>query len=368
MRNEELSAWLFEHGGPVIRYRTAAELLPPSKSINIQQLRDEMMQSPQVQKWLGNLIPPRLLLNNPTTTPHVLESGLMEIHGSKPTNLENVIGKLTDFGLKKGIPEFDQRTIPYRKWLEENAERPTENVFDKFSVGMIASFLARAGYVQEPAVGIVLKNRLNTVYDFTRKGDFDIYVKPEKYIRHHRLIKLEVVRGEICRLPLIYDIIGWAAYLPECGTEEDLAKADNIIDYILNEEYQKLPWGYGIMGDGAGRTWGLGWSVHLPGFIGSPATKDVNKSVVQMVNLLVNFRIARQHSWFIESLNHLEEFRTEKGTYMFPGDYLQEKPVGYWVNGVHMGLEENRRRNLELESTFWMAKLRKILSDYNQRT
>jgi len=187
INEKELYTWLIDNGGPVVRYRTATELLPPSKSLDVQQLRDELMQSSQVQKWLGNIIPPRLLLNNPYQTPHVMESGLVEIHGSKPTNLENVIGKLTDFGVKKGIPEFDQRTMPYRKWLEENVERPTENVFDKGSVGMIASFLARAGYVHEPAVGIALRNRLNTVYNFARKGDFDMYEKPEKYIRKHRL-------------------------------------------------------------------------------------------------------------------------------------------------------------------------------------
>ena len=117
MNNEELGAWLYEHGGPVIRYRTATELLPPDKTIDIQRLADEMLQSPQVQKWLGNLIPPRLLLNNPVATPHVLASGIMEVHGSKPTNLENVLGKLTDFGAQRGMVELDQRTLPYREWL-----------------------------------------------------------------------------------------------------------------------------------------------------------------------------------------------------------------------------------------------------------
>ena len=358
MKRQELANWLFEHGGPVIRYRTATELLPSTKPLDIRRLNDELLQSTLVQKWLGNLIPPRLLLNNPTTMPHVLTSGIMEIHGSKPNNLENVLGKLTDFGLKKGISELDGQTLPYRKWLEENAERPTSNVFDLFSMGMIASFLARAGYIHEPAVGIVLRNRLNTVYDFTRKGDYDIYTHPVRYIRKLPLIKLELTKGGVCSLPLIYDIVGWAAYLPECGIKEDLAKADNIINYIFNEEYQKFPWGYGIMGDGTGRTWSLGWSVHLPGFFGTPDERHVNKSVVQMISLLINFKAARQHPWFKESLKHLEGFRTEKGTYLFSADYLQEKPQGYWVNGVHMRLEGNR----ELESTFWMAKFQKLIS------
>jgi hypothetical protein len=285
----------------------------------------------------------------------------MEIHGSQPERLENVLGKLTDFGVKGGMPEFDRRTLPYREWLAENAERPTKNIFGKFNISMLASFLARAGYVSEPGVAYALKKRLDMVYEFIRKDDYDIYI-PDKYIRKHPVIKLELTPGGDCYLPLIYDIVGWAEYLPEYGTEEDRLKTDTIIRYILNENYQKLPWGYGVMGDGSGRTWSLGWSVHVPGYPGIPDQKNMNKSLVYMIDLLINFKAARQSSWFTENMNHLESCRTEQGTYLFPAEYLEEKTNGYWVNGVHMGLEENRRRDLEMESTFRMAKFKVIFS------
>ncbi len=360
LKNEELSAWLFENGGPVVRYRTATELFPPNKSLDIQQLTHKMLRCPQVQKWLSNIRPPCLLLNNPVTTPHVLTSGIMEVHGSKPDNIENVLGKLSEFGVKKGVPELDERTLPYRKWLEKITEYHTLNVFDAFSMSLVAAFLARAGYTEELAVGSVLKKRLNTVYDFVRRGDYDIYV-PGKYIRKLPLIKPDVVEGGVCRLPVIYDIIGWGTFLPKHGTEDDLGKADTIIGYIFNKEYQKFPWGYGVMGDVSGRTWSLGWSVHLPGFSGSISPNLASTLRVQMINLLINFRATRQHPWLKESLNHLEQFRTNEGTYLFPRNYLQEKPTGYWVNGYRMGLEENRRASRESESTFWMAKFHKML-------
>ena len=363
MNEKELYTWLMDNGGPVIRYRTATELMIPDKSLDIQALQNDMMQSRQVQKWLDRLVPPVFLLKEPTDiTPWVLQSGIMDIHGSQPTRLENSLAKLADFGLKKGISELDRRTQPYRKWLAEIAERPVKNVFIKFSPGILASFLARAGYVDEQAVGYTLKKRLNMIYDFTRKGDYDIYI-PNKYLRKLPLIKLELSPGGDCYLPLIYDIVGWAAYLPEYGTKQDRAKADTIIEYIFNEKYQEFPLGYGIMGDGTGRTWSLGWSVHLPRYFGAPDKKNVNKSVVQMISLLINFKAARQHAWFKESMNYLESFRTEKGTYIFPSDYLEEKTNGYWVLGYHMGLEETRRRNLEVESTFWMAKFHKMCKE-----
>ncbi len=363
MNEKELFTWLMDNGGPVIRYRTANELMTLDKKYDIKRLQEEMLQSRQVQKWLEHLVPPVFLLKEPTDiTPWVLQSGIMDLHGSQPTRLENSLTKLADFGLKKGISELDRRTQPYRKWLTENAEKPIVNVFMKFSLVMLADFLARAGYVDEPAVGNTLKKHLNMVYDFTRKGDYDIYI-PNKYLRKLPLIKLELTPGGACYLPLIYDIVGWAAYLPEYGTKEEQTKADNIIQYILNENYQKLPWGYGVMGDGTGRTWSLGWSVHVPRYPGIPVKKYMNKSVVHMISLFVNFNAGRQHPWFKESMKHLESYRTEKGTYIFPADYLEEKTNGYWVLGVHMGLEETRRRNLEVESTFWMAKFHKMLKE-----
>jgi hypothetical protein len=76
------------------------------------------------------LIPPRLLNNSPNTGT-VLTSGLLDIHSAKPTGLENALAKLADFGLQAGMPEMDKRTLRYRKSLEEKAERPTANVFNK---------------------------------------------------------------------------------------------------------------------------------------------------------------------------------------------------------------------------------------------
>ncbi len=76
------------------------------------------------------------------------------------------------------------------------------------------------------------------------------------------------------------------------------------------------------------------------------------------------FPVARNHPWFVDSLNHLHGFQTESGTYLFPRSYLQEKTSGYWIAGARMGLGENRRKGLalELESTFWMAKLMAAVS------
>ena len=358
MNHEALIDWLLENGGPAIRYRTASELMPHSSNVDIAELRQKLLRSNSVRTWLNRFVP---------------FSIFNDIHGSKATTFENVVGKLTDLGLKRGIAEFDQQIIPFCKWLEENSDRPPTHIFDWFARTLIAAFLARSGYGNESAVGQVLKTRLDTIYNFTRKQRFDIYVSPEGYpqipssFKNRPLINPELsIDGNLC-LPWIYDIFGFAAYLAEHGNEDDLMKADTIINYILNKQYQRLPEGYGILIGDNRRYYAMGWSVHLPGFIDKPS-EDVNiqhlqpwilGAFIQRLCLLGQFPIARHHPWFINSLKHLEGFQTEKGTYLFPRLYLPEKANGIWVIGARTGLEENRKTNLaiELESTFWMVKL-----------
>ena len=132
--------------------------MPPSSNADIGQLAEQLHQSKLVKTWLERIVPPALF---------------NDLHGSKATQFENVMGKLTELGLRRGVPELNQRTMPYRQWLKDNAEGPPTHTFDVFSRTLIAAFLARAGYVDEPAVGTLLKGRLETVCDFARKGIYD---------------------------------------------------------------------------------------------------------------------------------------------------------------------------------------------------
>jgi hypothetical protein len=337
--------------------------MSPSDSIDTYQLREELLQSQLVKTWMERFTPSR---------------GIKSLHGSKSTTFENVMGKLTDLGCSKGMAELDKKTIPFRKWLQDNFERPPIDVHDNAARVWIAVFLARAGYTDEPAVGTVLKKRLETIYDFTRQGNYDIYVNPVDYPRmppsfqRKPLVNPAFTRLDNNCLPSIYDIIGLAAYLPECGTEDDWVKADTIINYILNDQYQKLAPGYGILRAENDQYYAIGWSVHLPGFFNTPSddtiphqvTTETISSFIQRLVLLGQLPAARRHRWFINGLNQLQSYQTENGTYLFPRSYLPEKSSGYWVSGACMGLEENRRTSLsiELESTFWMAILQSLTS------
>ena len=73
---QDVLDWLIEQGGPVIHYRTAHELRGED---DLENLRDDLLSSNLVVKWLS-LLQPRF------------RSG--EIHGVKPENYENAMGKL----------------------------------------------------------------------------------------------------------------------------------------------------------------------------------------------------------------------------------------------------------------------------------
>ena len=88
--DERLSGWLFTNGGPIIRYRTAAELMDSPASPDCARLFRDVLASPEVSHWLQNLASAR------------------NIHGSKDTDAENGLAKLLEYGLRRGIPQLDE--------------------------------------------------------------------------------------------------------------------------------------------------------------------------------------------------------------------------------------------------------------------
>jgi hypothetical protein len=107
----------------------------------------------------------------------------------------------------------------------------------------------------------------------------------------------------------------------------------------------------------------MGWSVHVPGYTDMPP--DDPTMLVLYMELLAHFTLAVESYWFASGIEYLDSFRTAQGTWRFPRESLLEKGKsgGYYVQGYHMGLGENRRKkiSLELESTFRMLRILKLL-------
>jgi hypothetical protein len=352
MQNRDIIDWLLENGGPTIRYRVATELLDDLSSVDLNGLVAALLESSLVNRWLERLIP---------------ETGRDQLHGSKPTAYENAMGKLTQLGCRSCMPPFDERVRPFRDWLVQTMEDVRGWSWMPFQRMIVGGFLAAAGYHGDQAVMQEMAHRLDVLYQFARQKDYDIYVDRNVYsgipagFRNKPLVDPALYPGGEERFPSIYDIHA-LAHFPGDGVAQ--REIDAVIDYVLHPDYQAFPEGYGIMKAGKRKYHAIGWSVHLPGYFGFDDLSDWSaRRLVQRVVLMAHFSTARAHRWFQESLSHLETCRTERGTYVFPRPYLREGRSGYWVTGAYMGLEENRRSQqaIELESTFWMLKIKKLL-------
>ncbi len=352
MNTQEIIQWLLENGCPTIRYRTVTELMEPDCYNNIDQIVNDLVESQEVKVWLDNLDP--------------MNVNLRTYHGCANTCFENSMSKLAQLGMRAGMPALDERTQPLRAWLEQMVNARSDQ-WDVFALAVFASFFAVAGYT-DSAINVFLNSRLQTLYEFTRSGDYDIYDDTAKYkgvpkaFQGRPIINPSLyVRGNY-RYPLLYDVYGLSTMVNKGDTVVD-EKIDTVIKYIMAPEYhQKIADGYGILAAPNGKYHCMGWDAKVPGFSGMmEEAKTRGALLIQRMELMAHFPYVAGHAWFACALGHLETFRTDSGTYNFPKHYLGEKE-GYWVCGMHMGIGENRRAKIanELESTFWMMLIKKF--------
>ena len=354
-----LTDWLMEKGGPAVRYRTATELLDDTAPFDEAQLARDLLASPRVNLWLERLQP---------------DTDFGALHGSKPTAYENAMGKLTQLGCRAGMAPFDRRTKASRAWLAENLHQTSLPGWYVFRRMLVCAFLSCAGYHSDDALGKQISHRIDVLYDFCRKMNHDIYVDRSDYpdipkaFRKKPLVDPQLHAGGEAVYPSIYDIHAIANVPGGMRDDSTCRKIETIIEYVLHPDYQALRDGYGTMRAGKRRYYAIGWSIHLAGYYGMGA-EDMRSPIaspgyfVPRLVLMSQFPTAGSHRWYRESVAHLETFRTESGTYLFPRKYLPERQSGYWVSGYYNALEENRRskRAIEIESTFWMLRIKQGL-------
>ncbi|MBI0583455.1 MAG: hypothetical protein ISF22_04425 [Methanomassiliicoccus sp.] len=333
--------YLRDNAGPVIRCRTAVELMgsdPPT-------LEEERTRSPHVQRWLASL---------------GSDLGRSGLHGAGPDTFENVMGKLYEAGLRKGAPELDARTAPFREWMAEQCDLPVSGYLPVFHRTLVTAFLAMTGYGDEDAVRRWAEKRLDTVHRFARGGDLDtIYVPPERMpflpraFRGVPLLDPALYPDEDLELPWVHDL---NAFLHTPSIMEDAvqrSRVETVVRFILSPEYQSLRPGYGVVKHGS-HYYMMGWSVHLPGFSGPPPQGPELGRTLILASMLGRSAAAREHPWFARSLHAMEGHGHDGGLLCFPSSSLPEKRSGVWILGSRMALDEGRRtlRARVCESTF----------------
>jgi hypothetical protein len=352
MNSNNLAQWLLQNAGPSIRFRTMVEILQEQDIGLVSQALDELLDSPVVVEWTGRLTP-RFDINS--------------LHSGRPDAFENVVGKLAQLGLRAGLQPFDNKTLPFRVWLAEHVETYPDVPHAIFLRTIVASFLAFAGYGSTSPVKAQLMKRLETLYRFARQPDFsDMFIDKSEFkgipkgSESHDLVNPELYPDQQFMLPWVHDIRGLSNCTEIMGTQNLRTKVDKIIEMILTSDYQNVPWSYGLAKYGQ-RYYVLGWAVHLPGFFSRPEGRSFAELLLTL-EFMARFHAVQRSQWFLDSMEYLESFRTNHGTYSFPKNWLPEKKEGYWVGGLRMAFDDRRSypKAIECESTFRMLKIKQI--------
>ncbi|MFW9959165.1 MAG: hypothetical protein ACFFCT_13925 [Candidatus Odinarchaeota archaeon] len=352
MNSNDLAQWLLQNAGPCIRFRTLVEILHEQDVSRVSQALQELLGSPEVVEWTSRLNP---------------QFDINSIHSGKPNAFENVIGKLVQLGLRAGLQPFDNKTLPFRVWLSENVEVYPETPHAVFLRTIIAAFLAFAGYDSIDPVMTQMTKRLQALYLFAKDPDFaSVFVDKSETngfpegSENHQLVNPELYQDQQFMLPWIHDIRGLSSCIDILSKQSYVSKTEKIVEMILTSEYQSLPSIYGLAKYGK-RYYVLGWAVHLPGYSAKPEGRSFAELLLTL-EVMGKFPVARKSPWFVNSIEYLESFRTEYGTYIFPSSWLPEKQTGYWVGGLRMGYDERKSypKAIECESTFRMLKIKQI--------
>lgn len=333
--------YLLKHGDAIIKYRILTEFMSENDTNFFNKTKEELLLNNNTRKRLNFLSSKEKLHDS---------NG---IHGSTNTHLENSLPMLLDYGFANGINEFDQsmENIMSRIKKYETCE---VNLNSEFMKSIIYPFISKAGFANE-YIKNYMCSRLSTLYDFTSQKSYDIYddlnyTGIPKNFSNRRILRTELYSDNIIRIPLIYDIY-MLAELVRTATSEEKKKIDTIIEYILDDEYEKIDEGYGLLVTGTRRYLAMGWDAKLPSIHNGVLTSKM----LHRLELLSNFDVAVNHRWFKQVYKICEEHKLENEMYLFPKESMVESESN-WVYGNHMSYGENRRKkdSLLLESTFKM--------------
>ena len=362
MIDEKICGWLMDNADTPIRYRVARELLRDAGQAK--RIEGALLEHPVAARWLRDLKP-----EIPPMNTNCVE------HGSFDFCLENAMLKAVRLGLHGGMPrvsdavryyvdDMKNAKAPYR----DARGQPSQTGRPQFAI-LTANILSLAGIADEHTRRYMMGS-LDEMYNFVKQKIYEIYLDnveksrltsvPKVWKNSRPFIKPELVGEYGFGYPLIYDIVGMHMLYSRDDPAAN-AKIDDIIAYISTDEFhEKTADGYGILVDGGGAYHSMGWDPKYPGWF--DAGQYINEG--NMARLLffaehiAKYPPARRTGWFTDLLGCLEKYRTDAGTYVFPGGWLKES-VGYAVMGFHMSFGENRRGKnwREIESTFYMQLL-----------
>ena len=358
-----LENWLLEQGGPAIRLRMATLQNSNNLGNDVNNSVSALLAIDEVHAILNNLDGFQTSNRDKKTLEHL-------IHYYKDNCIENFFPLIMEMGFKAGIPIFDEKMAPVInlfKYLYAFANESAHCY--NFSL-MLHRFFFISGCLF-PEVVESIEKRLNAIHKAAKENLFDIYQDESNLPKKPQIWdEIGVLKNELNPfnlsadkpLPTIYDIWSLGYYTNLCTDTEKTKKINDIVTYILNPEFQKIREGYGLIWVEARRIYhSCGWSPTLPLYeIENRPIQSCPYPLLDYLDFMSHFKIAHKSKWLHDCLNHFEQFKTEKGTYIFPKEYLHKKYIDKaFLNETNMSLKRNERDLLkrELVSTMKMVEI-----------
>ena len=343
-----------------MRWRTGVELMSGAGKADRAGLQRDLLASPAVNRWLKRLVPLR---------------GIMHLHGCKSEQIENVLAKLSEFGLTREMPPLARRGKAYLGavpaepfWVHRDSGFEE---WKRMEFGIVAAFLLRAGYGDDARLRRAVTGYLTDLHRIAKDGVFDIYADDEERATYppawRRRSKPMLAQRVLERYYVVktYDLLALAAAAGVVKTPAVRRKLDAVAAYVLDERVQRFHSGYGYyLQPGKKHAWSWGYAPHLPGYFGCDGlSRRAAIPLIHRLEMLAAFAAGRASCWFGAALAHLDTFRRDDGTWVLPGAYLHNPRSGYAIHGYRMGLDEDppfSRRRSDVEATFRLLRLHRL--------
>lgn len=332
--SENAIDFLIEKGNIAVKYRALRDLYNNPRSDELAKLQEELICSERAVKLLECL------------------KNRKEYHGATLYAVENSLNMLVDMGFQYGIgfSEFD-KVVKTLAQEVKNWKIDESHVLGHLSHMVVVPFLVRAGFCDE-WISDFLIDRICTIHDFVAQDSYDIYDDISVYkgipksFQNRPIIRPELYEKGKMKFPLEHDIYGFAYLMPKLSSALQ-EKVNDIISYILDDRFQVVKDGYGLLSDKK-NYWAMGWD---PKPINLRRDYCYNPILLKM-DLLSRFSVAVDSAWFNQALELINQYADTKGIYHFPKNFLAEKD-SCWILGNHMGFGENRRQRdaLTIEGT-----------------
>ena len=325
--------FLLNNCGPIIRY-LISKRSDASDPDFLKPYYKEVLKSPEVSYWKSKI---------PTTVE------VSTVLGSSDSCFENSFAKLLWYELATEDIVTKQQLNNYLRFLEN---RQNSTIYDWLARYVVAGYLFASGYLDEKVTEMV-KKRIDVIYDFVVNSPLKYNIHAAQY-KGKKAVRSELYTGYELVLPLIYDVFIFY-YIYDRVSSSLRKKIQKIVEYIADDRYQSLDYGYGLVKTKDNRTHFMGWSAHLPFYNDALSIPYFNKFLIQRMILFSRFDDPKINVWLGKMKKKLENFKISDDKYNIPSEFLTEKKNVYFLTGGHMRLGEPRKkRNSRIvESTFF---------------